>query len=572
MAFCSNCGVELGIDSKFCSKCGNFNESSYDEKHYEKTTNRKYEYSGNIKKCPACGAEVLSFNAMCSSCGHEFNSHKIESHFKEFKDKINYFDELIADSNESCSTGWKTWKKETKILWVILNILTSCIPLIVYLIFPLIRTLVMPKNDASLNLSEQAKASFIKNYVFPNEREATYEAILFTKSNLAFLSNEKLNNKTLYWINLWIIKAEQLKEKADIILKDDSIIDNVFADISLYKKNSQRIIVKRAIIGAIIILGYSTLVIVNGSVWNLASKIIFHREILARDDSQWLDTGLSCNLPNIEGKEVIVHTNSGTELWIDVEDVSYKQFEKYIEECKNWGYSMDAVKTTHTYKAYNDGNDLLELSHYSDDLDIRLTLVDEIIDEGFTWPAGELGLKIPRLEDVTGIVKINNDDCLNFELIALSQSDFDSYIEECKVKGFNIDAEIDNSSYVAYDSEGYKLDISYNDIKTLKIIVEAPLEMSEYDWPESKIVESLPKPNSSIGYISINEDDTFSIYVGRTSVDEFNEYVDECLNEGYDADYSRYDKSFYAENDNGDRLHIEYQGYNIMYINIYNWN
>lgn len=573
MAFCSECGTKLNNNAKFCHMCGKACETNDSHKISDAySKERRQEYVGSVRKCPSCGAEVPSFIAVCSSCGHEFNSQNVESHFKKFKDKIAYYDELIAEGNEQRSKGWKAWTKQTKIVWIILNLLTSFIPLIIYLTFPLIRTLVMPKSDAALNSSEQAKASFIKNYVFPNEREATYEAVLFTKSNLAFLSNEKLNNKTLYWINLWIIKAEQLKEKAKIILKGDNVIDTAFSDIALYKKNSQRVIIRRAVVGIIIIIGYSTLIIANGSLWNIASKLLFHKEVSLGKDSQWLETGLSCELPKIEGKEVSVYTNSDTELWIVVEDYSYSQFEKYIEKCKKKGYTENAIKDTHTYKAYNKNKDLIELSCYTDNMDIRLTLAEKLIDEDFVWPQGKLGAKLPQREGVFGIIDINRSDYLKVVLQEIGESDFELYINECKEKGFVIDEESGKYTYSAYDTEGYKLKLSYDDVRTLTITVEAPLEMTEYKWPESKIAKSLPEPKSNYGYISTNWEDTFTIYVGNTTVEDFNKYVDECLDKGYDVDYSRYDRSFYGENKKGNNLHIEYQGYNTMYIHIYNWN
>ena len=96
--------------------------------------------------------------------------------------------------------------------------------------------------------------------------------------------------------------------------------------------------------------------------------------------------------------------------------------------------------------------------------------------------------------------------------------------------------------------------------------------MKTISWPSTGIADNLPQPKSDVGIISTDSTDTFSAYVGNTSLDDFNDYVDKCLDGGFDIDYSRYDESFYAENKAGDNLTVTFEGNNTMYINVYNWD
>ncbi len=59
-----------------------------------------------------------------------------------------------------------------------------------------------------------------------------------------------------------------------------------------------------------------------------------------------------------------------------------------------------------------------------------------------------------------------------------------------------------------------------------------------------------------------------NIYVGETSIDDFNAYADECSDQGFSVDYERGDKFYNAKDENGNKLSLSYQGNNVMVIQI----
>lgn len=150
MAFCSNCGKELAVGAKFCFECGT-PVAKADE------TVRKTVFSGEIHKCPSCGEVLQSLTAICPSCGYEINSAKLSPALKEFIDEINECDKLIANTpkKEIPKRGWKTWKNSMRVLWVILNIFTSCIPLVIYLALPLLTPMLRSNATPELSSTEQ---------------------------------------------------------------------------------------------------------------------------------------------------------------------------------------------------------------------------------------------------------------------------------------------------------------------------------------------------------------------------------------------------------------------------------
>ena len=78
----------------------------------------------------------------------------------------------------------------------------------------------------------------------------------------------------------------------------------------------------------------------------------------------------------------------------------------------------------------------------------------------------------------------------------------------------------------------------------------------------------MPVPQSNIGKVEWEADYGFVIYVGNTTVDDFNAYVDACIEKGFDVDYRRGDTYYYADNAEGYHVSVKYEGFNTMFVRI----
>lgn len=245
MAFCSNCGAKLKDRVKFCTECGFPVATSI-----EVITKRQQEYLGSVIKCPSCGEELPSLTARCPACGHEINQAKVSSSLKSFADQINQYDRAIASGPNPPKKGWSSWGTGGRVMWVILNMYTLCIPLVIYFVLPLFKYGQTP----SLSVHEKNKATFIENYNFPNDRESIIEALLFIKAKTTFLASETLNDKTAYWNRLWTTKAEQIYHKSEIVLKMDEVAQSLYNDIQNETKKIKDKVKKKAVIGGAILI------------------------------------------------------------------------------------------------------------------------------------------------------------------------------------------------------------------------------------------------------------------------------------------------------------------------------
>lgn len=112
-------------------------------------------------------------------------------------------------------------------------------------------------------------------------------------------------------------------------------------------------------------------------------------------------------------------------------------------------------------------------------------------------------------------------------------------------------------SYDAYNEEGYKLGILYfKSNQDMQVDLDAPKAVGEFKWPTGAIAGLMPVPQSNIGKVEWEADYGFVIYVGNIIVDDFNAYVDACIEKGFDVDYRRGDTYYYADNTEGYRFFL----------------
>ena len=246
MSYCPHCGNKVKNGALYCSKCGKpINENSAPTK-----SEREQVYHGVIRKCPACGAEVPSFPGICPEFG---NSERAASSVQAFTVKIHEYDTKIANAPAE-KTGWSSWSNAGKVGWVFLNICTICIPLLVYSI--------LPKKYKAGSLAQQ-KASFIEGYMFPNEREAILEALIFIKAQLALIVSAAIDGSSVFWEKIWFNKASQVYQKAQISMPNDTTSGQTYAEIVALEQQFNKKLLFRKILAIIIIVLFIAYVILR---------------------------------------------------------------------------------------------------------------------------------------------------------------------------------------------------------------------------------------------------------------------------------------------------------------------
>lgn len=188
--------------------------------------------------------------------------------------------------------------------------------------------------------------------------------------------------------------------------------------------------------------------------------------------------------------------------------------------------------------------------------------------EKIKWSDMILGDVLPEPPSSKGEALFNTTSELFVDVSGISIKEYNDYVEMCKEKGFTIDAELD-FSYDAYNSEGYHLTLDhYERNNQMRIQLEAPMELSAIQWPMGTAGNMLPAPKSTTGKFSYEYDDSFFVYVGETSKADYDEYVSVCSEAGFSVDYNKGDDYYRADNANGWHISLNYEGNNVMAIQI----
>ncbi len=191
-------------------------------------------------------------------------------------------------------------------------------------------------------------------------------------------------------------------------------------------------------------------------------------------------------------------------------------------------------------------------------------------DTPYDWPAGSIADVIPQPDGENGTLYYQSEDSMSLDVSMGGLTEFREYVNACKDNGFTVDVEGGNNRFSAYNEEGYHLDLYYYESENyMSISLDAPIKMTTFRWPTSEIGQTLPAPVSDYGQIVWENNTGFSIYVGNTTQEEFEEYCSACMDAGYSENYSRGKGYFNAEDENGNELSIYYEGNKTMRIHLY---
>lgn len=187
------------------------------------------------------------------------------------------------------------------------------------------------------------------------------------------------------------------------------------------------------------------------------------------------------------------------------------------------------------------------------------------------WPQGGLFDMIPVGAETCFNSYENQDDAhVSFKG---DKDRFKAYLDECSQMGFTVDTKLNGSNYDAYNEDGYSVHIvcfsSGEKDPYITVDIDKPKTNSDLRWPTQGAASMLPDPKKAKGSISADSNKAFQAYVGEMSREEYDAYVDQCMNKGFTVDYQRgADGNFNAEDSKGNKLYLRYEGFKTMYIDL----
>lgn len=189
----------------------------------------------------------------------------------------------------------------------------------------------------------------------------------------------------------------------------------------------------------------------------------------------------------------------------------------------------------------------------------------------YDWPTGSLAQMIPSMNKKCKSIS-ESENSLHITVVdGISKKDYDTYVSECKERGFTIDAEETNDDFEAYNPEGYQVRVSFSDFngKEVDIYLDAPKADGTLVWPTTGLATKLPNPGKIKGDIAVDSASQFTAYVGEMDKATYDAYVEQCVAAGFNVNYDKNKTWYDADNQQGDSLRVEYEGFNTIYISLY---
>lgn len=176
--------------------------------------------------------------------------------------------------------------------------------------------------------------------------------------------------------------------------------------------------------------------------------------------------------------------------------------------------------------------------------------------------------KLPKPSSLKGKVFDDGDGSFAAN-IECSEKYYQKYVDKCRSNGFNAEEYFtsEGSTYL-YNADGSILVLFYVN-GTMSIDLRPPITLGNAEWPNNVAADQIPKPKSDLYGQSKGPsgDKSFCIYVGNTSHSDFNDYVKQCKEAGFNNISDDEPVYFIASNGKYDLI-LSYDGLNVMRVSV----
>ncbi len=376
---------------------------------------RKQTYAGKIVKCPNCGEILDAFVTVCPSCGCRIRGAESSSAVQDFGIRL------------------------------------------------------------SQARSDKEKINIIRNFPIPNTVEDVLEFVILASTNIN--ENQNLDDEVS---DAWFAKLQQAYQKASISFKDQpeyARVEESYNQVKKARSRQKRLHVISTIFHFRVV--QIILVILIIVILIRACSAFSHRSSSSSSSNEvyaWPTSGSSQYLPEPPSSYGKIWDDDATKFKINVDKVTEDQYQEYVEECKEQGFTLETVGTDSSFKAYNEDHyylDVLYLSS-SERMDISLTAPMKMSE--IRWPDSDVASQIPKPSSMSGNVESEKSGQFIVYIDDISSEEFINYTDKCMDKGFTVDYYRDETNFHAYNDEGYYLQVKEQAFDIMYINIKEPEE------------------------------------------------------------------------------------------------
>ena len=187
----------------------------------------------------------------------------------------------------------------------------------------------------------------------------------------------------------------------------------------------------------------------------------------------WPTAGIAAYLPEPENKgtECDVRLENNRQIRIRIEGVEAATILKYIDQCKDAGYTLDAFNRDGWYKAFNEEGYSLTITDYGS---IKLMYIDleaPMEMSAFTWPHYGPYELVPNVECSKARVLTDYVDNLDIIVNDYDREAYNAYVSQCIESGYDIDFRRQDDEFYGCNKDNIQLNLEYLGMGRMKISV-----------------------------------------------------------------------------------------------------
>lgn len=276
-------------------------------------------------------------------------------------------------------------------------------------------------------------------------------------------------------------------------------------------------------------------------------------------------------IPEPVSRKYDIHSNTDSDLWVDVLDTSEAEYFKYIKQSKELGYVNGSNENSLGYEAYNDSGYKIDIYYYKSKKEMRIDVDSPSQMSKINWNTHNLSNVLPEPLSSDGLFRYERDDEVSVIIGNTTSEDYLGYLDKCINNGFNIDAEKSNERYNAYNANGYRVYLSHNPgNKEMSIELHYPRNYTEWKLPLTGVGVLLPGSKKASGCVVSDYGWAYTVYIENMDRDNYEKYVEKCIKAGFDKDVRNYEDSYWADYKKDDDIGISVscEGFNIVKISV----
>ena len=189
---------------------------------------------------------------------------------------------------------------------------------------------------------------------------------------------------------------------------------------------------------------------------------------------EWPSVGLNQYLPIPPTEYGEIKTDDETRFNIEIYQVSLEDFEGYVKDCKEKGFTISTTKTDSVFYAYHAEQYELDIFYWEDKETMDIFLDAPLKMSEIRWPDNKLVKQIPKPESLFGNIRWENSEHFGVYIANTTPEQYSEYVDRCIEAGFTIDYSRGDKTFHAYNKDGYYLVVEQHLFDKIYISIKIP--------------------------------------------------------------------------------------------------